>query len=82
MLWVANYAGNRYLYRALVITSLVLCGGFFIYMTSCLTSNARFGLLAGCGVRFALAGDFLNVPAILALIYRGSAGNMKVQRSP
>ncbi|MCP3951933.1 MAG: MMPL family transporter [Desulfobacterales bacterium] len=57
--------------RALVITSLVLCGGFFIYMTSYLASNARFGLLAGCGILFALAADFFIIPAMLALIYRG-----------
>ena len=56
--------------RALIITSLVLCGGFFIYMTSYLTSNARFGLLAGCGILFALAADFFIVPAMLALIYK------------
>ncbi|MBW1745034.1 MAG: hypothetical protein JRJ25_01410, partial [Deltaproteobacteria bacterium] len=44
--------------RALVITSMVLCGGFFIYTTSYLTNNIRFGLLTGCAVLFALAADF------------------------
>jgi len=60
--------------RALVITSLVLCGGFFIYMTSYLACNTRFGLLAGCGVLFALAADFFIVPAMLTLVY-GKRGN-------
>jgi len=55
--------------RALVITSLVLCGGFFIYTTSYLTSNIRFGLLTGCAVLFALAADFFLVPALLSLAY-------------
>lgn len=55
--------------RALVITSLVLCGGFFIYMTSFLASNVRFGLLTGCAVLFALAADFFLVPALLSLAY-------------
>jgi predicted RND superfamily exporter protein len=55
--------------RALVITSLVLCGGFFIYTTSYLANNIRFGLLTGCAVLFALAADFFLVPALLTLIY-------------
>ncbi len=55
--------------RALVITSLVLCGGFFIYTTSYLANNVRFGLLTGSAVLFALAADFFLVPALLALIY-------------
>ncbi len=64
--------------RALVITSLVLCGGFFIYLTSYLACNTRFGLLAGCGVLFALAADFFIVPALLALIYRDKSMARKV----
>lgn len=55
--------------RALAITSLVLCGGFFIYMTSYLAHNARFGLLAGCAVLLALGADFFLVPALLKLVY-------------
>jgi len=55
--------------RALAITSMVLCGGFFIYMTSYLASNIRFGLLAGCAVLLALAVDFFLVPALLKLVY-------------
>ncbi|MDY6792231.1 MAG: MMPL family transporter [Thermodesulfobacteriota bacterium] len=55
--------------RALVITSLVLCGGFFIYTTSYLTSNVRFGVLTGSAVLFALAADFFLVPALLSLAY-------------
>jgi len=56
--------------RALVITSIVLCGGFFTYTLSFLTSNARFGLLSGCAVLFALAADFFLVPALLVMVYR------------
>lgn len=55
--------------RALVITSLVLCGGFFINTASFLLSNVRFGLLAGCAVLLALAADFFLVPALLSLAY-------------
>jgi predicted RND superfamily exporter protein len=55
--------------RALVITSLVLSGGFFIYTASFLINNIRFGWLSGCAVLFALAADFLLVPALLSLAY-------------
>jgi len=60
--------------RALVITSLVLCGGFFIYTTSYLASNVRFGLLTGCAVLLALAADFFLVPALLSLVYEKREG--------
>jgi predicted RND superfamily exporter protein len=66
--------------RAMVITSLVLSGGFFIYMASYLACNTRFGLLAGCGVMFALAADFFIVPAMLTLVY-GTKREKQVQVS-
>lgn len=56
--------------RALVITSLVLCGGFFIYTTSFLLCNVRFGLLTGSAVLIALAADFFLIPSLLTLVYR------------
>lgn len=60
--------------RALVITSLVLSGGFFIYTASFLASNIRFGWLTACAVYFALAADFFLVPALLSLVYGKKAG--------
>lgn len=56
--------------RALMITSAVLCAGFFTYTLSFLSSNVRFGLLSGCAVLFALVADFFLVPALLVLVYR------------
>ncbi|GAB6905198.1 putative RND superfamily exporter [Desulfosarcina cetonica] len=55
--------------RALVITSLVLCGGFIIYTSAYLSCYVYFGVLVGCAVLFALAADLLLVPALLALLY-------------
>ena len=55
--------------RALVITSLVLFGGFIIYTTAYLSCYAYFGVLVGCAILFALAADLLLVPALLAMIY-------------
>jgi predicted RND superfamily exporter protein len=57
--------------RALVITSIVLCGGFFIFTTSFLLCNIRFGILTGSAVIFALVADFFLIPALLALVYGG-----------
>jgi predicted RND superfamily exporter protein len=54
--------------RALVITSFVLCGGFFIYTASYLNSNIRFGWLSGSSVLLALAADFFLVPALLTIV--------------
>ncbi len=56
--------------RALVITSMVLCAGFFTYMMAYLESNFRYGLLTGSAVIFALAADFFLVPALLTILYR------------
>ncbi len=55
--------------RALVITSMVLCGGFSIYMISDLANNIRFGLLVSFAVLFALAADFFLMPALLSLVF-------------
>ncbi|MGD9217501.1 MAG: MMPL family transporter, partial [Desulfobacteraceae bacterium] len=60
--------------RALVITSLVLSGGFFIFTASFLNSNVRFGWLTGCAVLLALAADFFLVPALLTLAMRRKKG--------
>lgn len=64
--------------RAMVITSCVLAGGFFIYTAAYLESNVRYGLLSGCAVVFALAADFFLVPALLSLAY----GNRKRKPCP
>ncbi len=55
--------------RAMVITSCVLAGGFYIYMAGYLESNVRYGLLTGSAVLFALAADFFLMPALLSLVY-------------
>ncbi|NOZ70203.1 MAG: RND family transporter [Deferribacteres bacterium] len=56
--------------RAMVITSLVLSSGFFIYTAAYLESTVRNGLLTGSAVIFALIADFFLVPAMLSLVYR------------
>jgi predicted RND superfamily exporter protein len=56
--------------RALFITSMVLCGGFFIYTVGSLANNVRFGIISGFAILFALAADFFLVPALLSIAYR------------
>ena len=54
--------------RALLITSLVLCTGFFILMTASLNHLVRFGLFTGITILFALAADFLLAPALMVVL--------------
>ncbi|MCP4694778.1 MAG: MMPL family transporter, partial [Desulfobacterales bacterium] len=65
--------------RALAITSMVLCGGFFIFMTSYLSCYQRFGLLVGCAVILALAADFFLAPALLTLAHRKKPARAKIE---
>ncbi len=56
--------------RALFITSMVLCGGFFIYTVGSLANNVRFGIISGSAIIFALIADFFLVPALLSIAYK------------
>jgi len=67
--------------RALFITSLVLCGGFYIYMIGTLNNNVRFGIITGTAIVFALAAVFLLLPALLSIVYSRHSQKMKTQIS-
>jgi predicted RND superfamily exporter protein len=54
--------------RALLITSLVLCTGFFILMFASLNHLVNFGFFTGITILIALAADFLLLPALLVLM--------------
>jgi len=56
--------------RAMLVTSIVLCIGFFIYMFSILTNLFNFGLLTGFAIAMALLADFFLAPALMTLIYK------------
>ena len=66
--------------RALFITSMVLCGGFFIFTLGSLANNVRFGIISAFAIIFALVADFFLVPALLALIYskKGQGPNVRI----
>ncbi len=63
--------------RALFITTVVLCGGFFIYTIAYLANNVRYGIICGCAVILALVADFFLVPALLAIVYRRKQANSR-----
>jgi len=55
--------------RALLITSLVLCTGFFILMFASLNHLVNFGFFTGITILIALAADFFLMPAIMVLMH-------------
>ena len=64
--------------RAMVVTSLVLAGGFLCDLFSELTLNKYTGSLIASTILVALVADFLLVPAILSLVYRKKTDNKKL----
>ncbi|MDY6903971.1 MAG: MMPL family transporter [Thermodesulfobacteriota bacterium] len=54
--------------RALMITSMVLAGGFFTLLAATLPHLNRFGLVLGITIIIALLCDFLLAPALMTLV--------------
>lgn len=64
--------------RAMLVTTIVLALGFFVFMFSSMSNLFNFGLLTGVALIFALISDFLLAPALMALIY----GNKRAVTHP
>ncbi len=56
--------------HAMLYTSLVLSGGFFIYICSSMSNLVNFGLLTGLSILLALVADFVLLPAILVIVVK------------
>ena len=56
--------------RAMLITTIVLSLGFFVYLFASMGNLVNFGLLAGLAIVVALVADFLLAPALMALLYK------------
>lgn len=56
--------------RAMLVTSVVLSLGFFVFMLATIRNVFYFGLLTGLSVLLALLADFLLAPALMAIVYR------------
>ena len=58
--------------RAMLITSIILSVGFFIFLFASMQNVVRFGLLTGITILLALLADFFTVPAMMVLIHPSS----------
>ncbi len=67
--------------RAMLVTSVVLSLGFFIFMFAGMNNLVNFGLLTGMTIILALIADFLLAPAIMSLISHPSPGSHPSQGS-
>ncbi|MCG8550736.1 MAG: efflux RND transporter permease subunit, partial [Desulfobacterales bacterium] len=56
--------------RAMLVTSLVLSVGFFIFMLAGMNNLYDFGLLTGITILTALLANFLVTPALLTVVYK------------
>lgn len=64
--------------RAIVVTTIVLCLGFFIFMAASMENLFRFGLITGITIFLALLGDLFLAPALMKLLYdRNGSSNQK-----
>ena len=63
--------------RAMLLTTIVLSAGFFIFTFSSMNNLISFGLITGMTIIFALLGDILLAPAMMALIYRNQVKKSK-----
>jgi len=56
--------------RAMLITTIVLSIGFYVYLFASMGNLINFGILAGTAIIVALLSDVLLAPAIMAVLYR------------
>jgi predicted RND superfamily exporter protein len=59
--------------RAMLVTSIVLSIGFYIYMFASMHNVIQFGFLVGSAILLALLADFLLAPALMVLLNPASA---------
>ena len=63
--------------RAMLLTTIVLSAGFFIFTFSSMNNLISFGLITGLTIIIALLGDILLAPAMMALIYKNQIKTSK-----
>lgn len=59
--------------RAMLVTTVVLSVGFFIYMFASMANIVRFGFLTGFTILTALAADYFIAPALMVLVNKKRA---------
>jgi len=55
--------------RAIMVTTLVLCLGFFIFTAASMENLIRFGMITGMTIILALLGDLFLAPALMKFMY-------------
>ena len=55
--------------RAMLVTTMVLCAGFFAYFFSAMSNLMAFGILTSFAIVMALLADFLIAPAFMVWLY-------------
>ncbi len=66
--------------RAMLVTSMVLSLGFFVFMLASIKNVFYFGLLTGIAVIMALLADFFMAPALMTLAHGKAEGRKKAGR--
>ena len=56
--------------QAMLVTTLVLCAGFFVFTLGYLTSTFNFGFLTGLALAMAFIGDVTLAPALMVIVIR------------
>jgi predicted RND superfamily exporter protein len=67
--------------RAIMVTTVVLCIGFFIFMAADMSNVFNFGLLTGSTIILALLADLLLAPALMVMIYGRNKENKGVSHA-
>jgi hypothetical protein len=58
--------------RAMVVTTIVLSFGFFVFMGASMSNIFNFGLLTGIAIIVAVLADFFLVPAIMKVMIKNN----------
>lgn len=58
--------------RAMIVSSIVLAAGFFIFMAATMSNVVLFGALTGSAILLALVADLFMSPALLMMVYGGT----------
>ena len=58
--------------RAMLVTSIVLAIGFYIFSLASLNNIVDFGILTGTAIILALVSNFVLAPALMAIVYKNS----------
>lgn len=61
--------------RAMLVTTLVLCAGFFAYFFSAMSNLMAFGILTSFAIVMALLADFLIAPALMVWLFGADQSN-------